>query len=39
MNRINKYIFIGMALLGIVAVIAATIAVSILLAYNFIVGL
>ena len=39
MNKVNKYIFIGIALLGMVAVISATIAVSILLLYSFIVGL
>jgi hypothetical protein len=39
MNKINKYIFIGLSLLGVAAVVSATIAVAIIVAYNFIVGL
>ena len=39
MKEINKYIFIGLALLSGLLIVTTTIAVASLLLYNFIIGL
>ena len=39
MSRMNKYIFIGLALLGAASVISTIIAVTIVLVYSFVLNL
>jgi hypothetical protein len=39
MNKVTKYVYIGMAILGAAALVATIIGSAIVLLYNFIIGL
>ena len=39
MNKVNKYVYLGLAMLGAAAVVSAIISVATLLVYDFIVSM